>query len=76
MVDLNITPYWRTNDHKKAVQVWRIRHLPSGFAALAYVCSLEEDFDGVPRCYGEPNPGVEFMVQAVGAEARPAVQAD
>jgi hypothetical protein len=39
------------------VQVWRIRHQPSGFDALAYVCSLEEDFDGAPRCYGEPNPG-------------------
>ena len=57
MVDLNITAHWITHDHKKAVQVWRIRHRPSGFDALAYVCSLEEDFDGAPRCYGEPNPG-------------------
>ena len=58
MVDLNITAYWRTNDHKKTVQVWRIRHVPSGFDALAYVCSLEEDFDGAPRCYGAPTPGI------------------
>ena len=54
---LNITAYWRTNDHKKTLQVWRIRHQPSGFDALSNVCSLEEDFDGAPRCYGEPNPG-------------------
>jgi hypothetical protein len=70
MVDLNIAPYWRTNDHKKAVQVWRIRHLPSGFDALAYVCSLEEDFDGAPRCYGEPNPG------RFGATVNPASNPD
>ena len=57
MVDLSITPYWTTHDHKKAVPVYRIRHQPSGFDALAYRCSLEEDFDGAPRCYGEPNPG-------------------
>src|SRR6516225_3882668 len=57
MVDLTITRHWTTYDHKGAVQVWRIRHRPSGFDALAYVCSLEEDFDGAPRCYGEPNPG-------------------
>ena len=70
MVDLSISAYWRTNDHKKAVQVWRIRHVPSGFDALAYVCSLEEDFDGAPRCYGEPNPG------RFGAAVNPASNPD
>ena len=70
MVDLNITAYWRTNDHKKTVQVWRIRHLPSGFDALAYVCSLEEDFDGAPRCYGATNPGI------FGATVNPASNPD
>jgi hypothetical protein len=70
MVDLNISAYWRTNDHKKAVQVWRIRHLPSGFDALAYVCSLEEDFDGAPRCYGATNPGI------FGATVNPASNPD
>ena len=70
MVDLSITPYWRTNDHKKAVQVWRIRHPPSSFDALAYVCSLEEDFDGAPRCYGASNPGL------FGAAVNPASNPD
>ena len=76
MVDLSITPYWRTNDHKKAVQVWRISHRPSGFDALAYVCSLEEDFDGAPRCYGAPNPG--RFGDPVNAASNPdtALQAD
>lgn len=43
-------------DHKGAVHVTRIRHLASGFDALAYRCSLEEDFDGAAQCYGDPNP--------------------
>jgi hypothetical protein len=44
-----------TSDHKRQVQVTRIRHAASGFDALAYQCSLEEDFDGAPQCYGDPN---------------------
>lgn len=42
-------------DHKGPVHVTRIHHLASGFDALAYRCSLEEDFDGAPQCYGDPN---------------------
>ena len=76
MVDLSITAYWRTNDHKKAVQVWRIRHQPSGFDALAYVCSLEEDFDGAPRCYGEPNPGRFGATVNAASNPDTALQAD
>jgi hypothetical protein len=76
MVDLSITPYWTTNDHKKAVRVWRIRHVPSGFDALAYVCSLEEDFDGAPRCYGEPNPGRFGAIVNAGSNPDTALQAD
>jgi hypothetical protein len=76
MADLDITPYWITHDHRRAVQVWRIQHRSSGFNALAYVCSLEEDFDGAPRCYGEPNPG--RFGATVNAESNPdtALQAD
>ncbi len=69
MVDLSITPYWTTNDHRGTVPVWRLRHPPSGFDALAYVCSLEEDFDGAPRCYGTPNPGA--FGQPVDAASNP-----
>ena len=76
MADLNITAHWITHDHKKAVQVWRIRHRPSGFDALAYVCSLEEDFDGAPRCYGEPNPGRFGAIVNAASNPDTSLQAD
>jgi hypothetical protein len=76
MVDLTITPHWVTHDHKKSVQVWRIRHRPSGFDALAYVCSLEEDFDGAPRCYGEPNPGRFGAIVNAASNPDTALQVD
>jgi hypothetical protein len=80
MTDLNITLYCTTHDHKldgrRAGPAWRIRHGPSGFDALAYVCSLEEDFDGAPRCYGAPNPGPFGAPVNAASNPDTALQAD
>jgi hypothetical protein len=58
-------------DHKGTVKVTRITHR-SGFKMLAYECTLEEDFDGAPQCYGSRN------TSPVDAKANPATgrQAD
>jgi hypothetical protein len=51
-------------DHKRAVKVTQVSHRTSGFKMLAYQCSLEEDFDGAPQCYGEPNDPSAAEVKA------------
>src|SRR5262249_55040737 len=43
------------SDHKGSVKVTQVSHRATGFKVLAYRCSLEEDFDGAPQCYGERN---------------------
>ena len=65
--DLTFQTVFHSSDHRgPGISVTRIQHQASGFVALAYKCSLEEDLDGAPRCYGLDNP------RPVNAAANPA----
>ncbi len=44
------------SDHRgPGRHITKISH-SSGFTAYAYMCSLEQDWDGAPQCYGLDNP--------------------
>ncbi len=48
----NYAPAGTARDHLRGVQLTEVRQVASNFRAIAYQCSLMEDFDGAPDAYG------------------------
>jgi hypothetical protein len=65
--ELTFQTVFSASDHRgPGISVTKIAHRATGFVALAYQCSLEEDLDGAPDAYGLDN------AHPVNAAANPA----